>query len=292
MKTIYLLLVISFFVSCSSDDETTQSDPQVDTITCTNGDLIYNGDITLNNQAEVNAFGALCYGTINGKLSIGSSFNDIVDLTPLFEINKVGGLYIGGTSLTSLEGINLNNQSSLELFEIYENLNLLTVGNINIPTSIETFSLFNNNTLINFSGFNDVEYIGELLIQHNDGLINFEGLDSLTSCSLIFMYGANQIVDFEGLESLTSIMGEESEIGLDLKYNLSLQSLNGLENLLFSDRLVIEANSSLNDYCALTNLLNNGNGEALMVNWGPGPPQTNNLYNPTLLDMQNGNCSQ
>ncbi|WP_034060749.1 hypothetical protein [Lacinutrix jangbogonensis] len=286
MKNKFLLIITFALVfSCSSDNN--DSTPEINTNPCIeNSDSLYQGDVILETQADVDFFGALCYEGINGDLIIGNSLNnDINSLLPSSCIKKVNNLSIEDTSLSCLEGINLTNQTFLNRLFISENENLITVGNINIPTNVGELSIFQNNTLINFSGFNNVEHIGNLVLQFNSGLINFVGLDSLTNCSALFVYENTSLINFEGLENLTNITGV-NQIGLDVKFNPNLISFSGLDNLVYSDLLVIENNISLNDYCGLNNLVLNGTIE--FNNFSTNGCE----YNPTLEDMHNGNCNQ
>ncbi len=278
-----IILTIMFVFSCSSENDAQEQ--VINLEPCTDNG-VFQGDVTLGTQAEVNAFGALCYTGINGNLIIGTSINnDINSLLPLSGINQVNEIHIIDTSLASLEGINLTNQIFLDRIFIFENDNLLTIGNINIPANIGELSIYYNDSLINFNGFNTAEYVGNFILENNNGLVNFEGLDNLTSCGFLFVNENPALINFVGLENCTSIMGE-SQIGLDVKSNPSLISFDGLENLIYVDDLVINNNVSLNNYCALTNLV--ANGTIVISNFSPSGCE----YNPTQDDMLSGNCSQ
>ena len=52
--------------------------------TCASNGGVYNGDVTLSSQQEVNNFGLFEYVIINGDLKIGDdTLTDITDLTPV-----------------------------------------------------------------------------------------------------------------------------------------------------------------------------------------------------------------
>jgi hypothetical protein len=309
MKNLYLLAFICFIVSCSSDDSNSVQQQNQST-TCSENTSIFQGNVTLTNQFEVNDFGAMCYSGINGVLHIESSPESIPinSLLPLSGIKEVMGLYVINTNVTSLEGINLTNQTFLGVLSINNNQYLESLGNIVVPSSIGTLNFSSNHNLLNFigleelnnisvklrisvndnitsfSGFNNIEYIESFVLQQENSLTNFTGLDNLKGSGGFFIYDNYSLTNFVGLGELTYLSGI-SDWGLDVKYNPNLISFDGLENLLQADTLVINNNVNLADYCGLDNLINNGNLESY-------PGVSGCAYNPTLLDMQNGNCSQ
>ncbi|RAJ13808.1 Ig-like domain-containing protein [Arenibacter echinorum] len=95
------------------------------------------------------------------------------------------------------------------------------------------------------------------------------------------------ISTLEGLNNLRTINGTFS-IRKTILINLS-----GLENLLSAKQIVFEENTDLANYCALNSFIQNGTlGEN--YNGIPGEEYlcVDNFYNPTIADLQNGQCTE
>ena len=88
----------------------------------------------------------------------------------------------------------------------------------------------------------------------------------------------------KSLVDLGALIGIEALDGISIDKNISLKSLEGLNNLQQINRIGISENSTLKNYCALTNaILNSLSIEAYAVN--------NNFFNPSLNNFDIGNCS-
>lgn len=168
---------------------------------------IYDGDITLSTQKEVDDFGAENYCEITGDLIIEGSvenlqhlsnltgvgnsvfirFSDVISIEGLQNLSYIGqGLKIwNNTSLNSLEGLEkLTTLRSIELIEnSIEDLDAL----INL-TSIEAGLFIDNNyRLTNLDGLINLTLLeasplstrGALGIHNNQNLIDFCGLQTL-----------------------------------------------------------------------------------------------------------------
>jgi hypothetical protein len=73
---------------------------------CNNENSIFNGNVILRNQTEVNEFGMFNYKIIKGNLRIVDEANDITDLTPLSSLEEVRRrLAISGNQIQSLYGL-------------------------------------------------------------------------------------------------------------------------------------------------------------------------------------------
>ena len=181
---------------------------------------VFNGDVILQTQQEVDDFGSQNYCEITGNLTIGRLFgnNSTTDITSI-------------SSLNSLEKIGGN------ILRIAFNQNLQSFEN-----GLENLILSEIN---------------------NDGL----GVE--------IQIWNNSLTDFNGLSN-------SSVFSLSIKRNQNLNSLSGLENLNFK-ALIIEDNSSLVNFCSITNQIN-GNLNIYSV--------SGNSYNPTQQDIIEGNCSQ
>ncbi|WP_290698083.1 hypothetical protein [Lacinutrix sp.] len=124
-----------------------------------------------------------------------------------------------------------------------------------------------------------------------NSLLNFQGLDSLTQIGGLTVVESG-ITNFQGLESLTQINPIAGNYNLLIDNNPNLLSLSGLDNLIFTQTADINIGGSsgfssgvgnplLTDFCALQSSFLNSSSVI-----------ENNAYNPTIQDIQNGNCSQ
>jgi len=275
---------------------------------------IYEGNVTLTTQQEIDDFGAMCYSGINGYLDIrGVDDSDIVSLLPLINISSVDKLIISLTSITSLKGINLNTLN--ESFQLIDNDLLIDFNGINIPSSINNiFLVAQNDALLSFEGLEELTYIYFLWIVNNNNLESFNGFNNITSMDFSEFNGNASLLNFIGFDSLTSLKDIyvidtyfENFLGLESLTNVAesnlefilihsneyLTSLNGLQNLVAAPKITIgeerssneaRPNPLLSDFCALQNLFSNGvYGDVIIEN---------NAYNPTVQDIIDGNCSQ
>jgi len=249
-------------------------------------------------------------------------------LEGLEKISVVGQLSIrNNSSLKSLEGL-INLTTVLDGVLIGGNSVLINLAGLNNLTNVQTdFLIGGNDSLTDLTGLQELKIVpGELNIGANESLITLKGIEviekadiitiagnsSLTSLKWLNINQANRILNIRGNNSmtqieeiegtssscymiieennnLTSLTGMENitELnGLDVFYNDNLNSLAGIDNLVSITRDIRFAfNPLLSDFCILTNLANNGfiGGDFVTQD---------NLYNPDLVDIQNGNCSQ
>lgn len=281
---------------------------------------VYNGNVTLYTQDDVNIFGANNYSSINGDLDIWSGgilgVNHITNLAPLMSLQSIGGsldFSADPIELTTFEGLNNITTIGSDL-DIRYTANLTNADALNGIESIggnlvldgdigSTISNFNHLSGINFVGgdlsisnfplvtslnsLGNFSINGSLSISSMNNLNDLSGL-SINNSSLagLFVQRCDSLTNLGGLESLSSVNGN-----IFLIQNELITSVNGLENLVsVSGNLSIGAggiggNTSLTDFCALQNLLQN-NG--LQGNFSV----QNNAYNPTQQDIIDGNCSQ
>lgn len=216
---------------------------------------IYNGNVNLYSQQEVNDFGANNYSEIIGWLSINGS--DINDISSLNSITSVTGyLSISSTGLQNTIGI--------------ENIN--SVGQLYIS----------NNTLIQPNLFQNITSInGNVQITNNGSLTNLDFLGNLQSIGgYLYLYNNISISSLNGLGSLTNIDGY-----LHILSNDNLLNLNGLNNIMsIGDYLSVRLNDTISDFCAIQSLLQNNGVVDIAI--------SGNNFNPTIQDIIDGNCSQ
>ncbi|MCA0959961.1 cadherin repeat domain-containing protein [Muricauda ruestringensis] len=209
----------------------------------------------------------------NPKITSLGVFSEIESLESGFRITE-------NNSLTSLQGFN-NLISTGGGIRISQNENLNNVFDLNSLTTIGGSLVFNNNpNLINFNGLNNLETVeGNLWLLRNEHLFDINGLHNLT-----FVGGDLLINNCFNLQNIEGLAGLTTLKLLQLYNCKSLENLAGLVNLAsLEERLSIQKNEKLNDFCGLTTIFNNGFSGVYTV--------TENLFNPTVEDMLNENCS-
>ena len=95
----------------------------------------------------------------------------------------------------------------------------------------------------------------------------------------------------KGLEKFGTLPGSEDDIVLRVWGCENLESLDGLENMFYARGITIgnplpdSMNLALADFCAIQNYLSNGFYLPAAISID------GNLYNPTIQDIINGDCS-
>ena len=227
---------------------------------------ICTGSINLLSQADVNAFSPDCTEW-NGGISI--SGDDIVDLSPLQNLNSIGALSISSNpQLQDLTG--LDNVTQVEHLFIGSNDNLTNIQALHSLKTI-TNDVFINNMpkLANLNGLESVESsIQSLRISNcstitdlsglgkNSGIsikrIQLDNLASLESLGLEHISGITNLLIFDnaalrslGVLNLARFIGPIPQGGVLIRNNSKLKSLKGLEsanNIMF---VRVENNDSL-----------------------------------------------
>lgn len=106
-----------------------------------------------------------------------------------------------------------------------------------------------------------------------------KGFHTISGSLGVFSVDINTL-DF--LSSLTTITGSFTI------RNTGVTNLEGLENLIYVGQLWIQENGLLSDYCVLNSFIENGTINSTSNEWRY--LNNDNLYNPTLADLQNGLC--
>lgn len=230
------------------------------------------GDVILETQADVDAFGALNCKEIIGVLDIVDTLGLICDLSPLQGIKEVGSsLTINADCLTNLNGLDKVKSvgalgpfgfvgvigSNLVDIEALSKLTTVT-GSINIIecdllTSVQT--AFANITTIESGKLSQpLTSLYVLNIDGNDALTDLSAFSGLT-----YIEGSLRILDNASLLDLDDFSGLNS-IGDDIFVldNPSLLNVNELSNIsTLQDDLFVFNNISLTECCGLYNLLCN-----------------------------------
>ncbi|TMU57213.1 hypothetical protein [Flagellimonas algicola] len=175
---------------------------------------IFNGDVYLMSQEEVESFGNDNYKEVTGTLTIGSNISccsNISNLSFLSDLEVIGGdLLIGyNDRLKNLDGLN-------GLREIGENLIIkdnTDLENIDGLSNVIFFGsgiyLRNNNSLASISGVSHLHEInGDLEIYENETLKDLDALENLKVIKGILQLWRTEIQDISGLNNLESIGGD------------------------------------------------------------------------------------
>lgn len=223
--------------------------------------MVFEGDVLLTSQKEVDDFGEENYTEITGSLTIkDENFPHIQNLDSLDELSIVGGdLRIEDTF--SIDFKNLNGLSSISSIKG----GLILTGNYRLE---------------NITGLENLSELNSLEIINNGSLFFLTGLEKIIALENLEVSDNGQLRNFDGLSQLTSV-----ENSVVIESNDGLQNINGLGQLVsIGGRLEVSFNNLLDDFCGLTLLIqNNGIAGDYVVE--------NNSYNPTQQDIVDGNCS-
>lgn len=300
----------------ASNAEGTAYGPEINFMTF----KVYEGDVTLSSQEEVDDFGNGAYYEINGNFKLENNPDDseanITDLTPLNSIVIISGA-LTFSYLENLSGINgFNNLShigmDLTIVSSHSRSGPLHVDGLAKLQDIGGNLVLNGSNLTNLDGFSSLKEIkGNAEFFFNYNLISIEGLQNLEiieGVDGIRMLNNINLENLNGLEKLTSIealeltengikeidglTGLETILGwLYINNNPFLENLNGLVNLtvLGADSsapipLGIHYNASLVDFCGLQTLFNNGFG------YEDGIDLHDNGFDPSF--GEEGNCAE
>ncbi|WP_298555448.1 hypothetical protein [uncultured Algibacter sp.] len=261
--------------------------------TCSENSDVYVGNIVLASQEELDAFGALGYAKIEGKISIVrnspiynpnyngvnvsdditslASLKNLVEVTGDFDINGNSGL----TSLAGLENlttignrfyisynetlsslVGLEKLSVVEVsFLIRDNNALMNLMGLENVITLNALNLRNNSALVSLEGldFNNL-ILKTLSIDNNDALTNLSSLADLSQLDYLSILDNDALISLIGLENLNSIRGN-----LTFSSNKALFSLTGLENLnSIGGDLYFSRNDALTNLNGLENLVSIG----------------------------------
>jgi hypothetical protein len=230
------------------------------------------GNVVLNSQADVDAFGAQKYKEITGHLEIDDTGNPdpICDLSPLKRVRKVGSyLIISASCVTDLDGLKkINSVGMLGPFgyiavrcenvtdiDALKNINTIT-GSINIITNLNLISIgkaFNKITSIE-SGKTAASITSSyvLNINGNTVLADLGGLENLATIERNLLFNENDaITDLDGFTALNSIGNL-----ISIENNDNLQNVNKLSVITFlSTGLIVQDNPALTECCGLYSLV-------------------------------------
>lgn len=253
----------------------------------TQSSTVFEGDVILKTQQEVDDFGVNGYIEITGALIIGDNSvynNSISDLTPLGTIKKLSSLGIyRNNMLKSLDGLNINTDS-IEIISISSNNQLTNLNNFNNISSIKTLSIAYNDSLIEINGFDNVEEIERCSIR-NISLQSINGFNQLTDIGgFLSITQSHNLKEIKGFSLLKNIGLPSNLYGLTIQNNSKLTNISGFGKLTTCRKITVVGNTALSNFCPFKTLITNGSGTTYKVR--------ENAFNPTRQDIIDGNCSQ
>jgi len=256
MKRILLLLTMLFLVlGCSSNDDTESPPPPPENI--------FEGNVLLTSQQEVNDFGAEQYTEITGILGINDGFNledqDIVSLAPLSTLTRTGNIRIDTSPLLlNLDGLNNITQTG--------SLHIIHCDNLESLSGLEGITAVGIDSSIDFKG---------LWIRFNPSLTSIEALQNTTTVHSINIAGNYSLTSLNGLENITEVTSDFINDFAGINIGGTIIDIPAEE----------PGNTSLADLCALQTLMSSPSflPDSYTVN--------RNLYNPTIEDILSGNCN-
>ncbi|MAT89080.1 MAG: hypothetical protein CMC35_00190 [Flavobacteriaceae bacterium] len=230
-----------------SNDGSFETDPSTEGV--------FEGDLILSNQNDVDAFFDMGYEIVTGDLTIETTSTPIIsDLTPLEKLTVVGGrLYISNNA-------NLVDLSGLE--------QLIEVG---------SFVVFDNHDLTGISSLSQLNTIGDDLRIIGTAIESLNGLENVTNVPGAFVVKDTQITTLQGIENLTEVGELYIVANSQLQHIDALSSLNSIYNL-----IQIYDNPSLENLAGLNNLT----VLDLTDPSGDGPGYIIISLNPSLTDLQ------
>lgn len=256
---------------------------------------LFEGDVFLSTQDEVEAFGANNYCGINGRLNLaepvsgGSDF--ITDLTPLNNLRSVSRLEVHFTH----ELVDLSGLENLTVIDDYlgvlENEQLISLEGLNNVTSILGQIVVANNDVLRdvdgLSGLTSLEkpaesdteltILGNTLLENIDGLSNISSVDE----SIIILIGSSDVMTH--VNGISNISGTVQYIGITGLDNLmDLSGISGITRV--TDDVIINNNFHLFDLSGMENLGFIGGDFQIRNNF-----DLRNLYGLSGLSTVNGN---
>lgn len=170
---------------------------------------------------------------IAGHLRIEEELGgNITDLTPLSNLQKIGGHLMIGNSASLLTLAGLENIVQIDS-NLIINLYLPTSGDFDLQGLMGLENIGGDLSIVNtylqsLNGLDNLKKVGgNFYIQQGNNFIeNFNGLSSLDTIGGDISYFGSGVITFEGLENLKHIGGN-----LDVNYNSRIENFMGLNGL-------------------------------------------------------------
>lgn len=290
---------------------------------------VFEGDVRLTTQQQVDDFGDHAYNRITGSVGIEPEFGpttDIEDLSPLKDLMEVENtIHIWETSLESLEGLGNLRKIGGDLSITY-NRKLKSLRGLESLDIVDgKLSLFFNPLIENTEPLNYLSSIGEIYISKCENLKRISLLYDALSVDHLYIYDNKSLEKIEGFENIR-------EIKYDLEFSSNpllntipsfndLTTINGglyllknhIEELGFLNLESVTYSLEIIDNTPLLSfegfhkleavgreffiwnnpLLSNFCNFSTLVNEGEVGSMfviSGNAYNPSFEDIQEGNC--
>ncbi|WP_421802258.1 hypothetical protein [Flagellimonas sp.] len=256
--------------------------------------VVYEGDVELTSQAEVDEFGMNGYTIVTGSFAVVANLINQVNPEYISNLDGIKQLTEVGTDLSILSTTveNLDALSNLKKvggsINIQGNPLLAEIDFLNEITEINSDVVISSNpSVIEISGFKNVVSInGDLELISMDGLETISGFGQLNSISgLLRFQSLISVMDFSGFTSLSSIGGD-----LDILTS-SISDMNGFSSLTnIGGSLILRTNVILDNVDGLSNLstiqgdlIVDNNASALNNNFTDGLKNVNGFINLNTL---------
>jgi len=285
---IFLLITLG---ACSSDSNEPESmTPEMETPQDNEDDMngeeeeqeeenVFEGDVLLTNQDEVDSFGSNNYERITGDLRIfydidtpsgptitnlsslstiknierTLSLNQLIDLNNLTGLENIEsiGLSLFITNCSGLSNINALSNTDIE-FDLFlnDNQNIETLPDFTEIQNLNRVFISNQNSLQEINTLNNLINIDTSLDIVNESLISIEGFNNLESINRLKIVGQN-LSSVNGFQSLNNV-NESIEISNTLLNNIDFlsnitdtQSIS-INNLQLPDAPIINLEGLLN----------------------------------------------
>jgi len=214
-----------------------------------------------------------------------NGFNNLVELVEDIDIKRLNSLesFEGLENLNSMDDFYIKNCPQLNALDGLDNLSTVQIINFFTLPSLQSISALNNVS----------SYISSITFVNLSSLVTLEGLNNITSSGHLQLNGLSSLENLSGLESL-KFLG-----GIDFVGSPLVTNLDPLSNLTNSPdeipvRVVIVQNTSLSDYCGLTQFMTNVTMLSDPYNsTGIAYYVIGNAYNPTYEQIRSSTeCSQ
>jgi hypothetical protein len=244
LRLFYIVSFIFLFACDKKDDDVQVSN-------------VYNGNVYITNQTELEDFASYNYEKINGHLIISG----VNSLNPLHGLNEVYTLEILDTQLISLEGLSSLNTFTGENIEdnnvkdsqiiISNNSSLNSLGGLASGILIDHLIIQNNINLYSFCALQDIEVVGLYNVDSNSYNPSMQELKNENTCDKDLYFNPNCNQDYirkvySGDINITS-QQELIEFGnqeyTEIEGILTISGVNSLEpieRLRLIDELVIK----------------------------------------------------
>lgn len=237
MKKLFFAFLAMTMFACSSDDSApvNPDNQNPENPTPTPCSKVYNGNVVLSTQAEVDAFAAKGYCTIKGNIMIGPRVEAVGEGEDM-------EIIVIDSDITSIAGFSsfIKIEGSLT---ISENLLLTSINGLNNLESISgSLSIQHNSALAELTPLSSVKYVGinnsfgDLVIRNNDALTSLQGLQSIEEVDDFFIENNDHLQNLNGLNGLKNV-----NVMFGLANNPELSSFQGLENLQYVKSFVISS---------------------------------------------------